>query len=456
MSVSQIHWHEGLFMQPHHLQTAQKMVVDSCIQERQFAHAYGYGVIDSELSLDALENMLIQFKKLKVIMPSGMVVDFPANASLPTLNIKKEFSSSPNPLTIYLALPLWHQSKSNTSESLESDWRVKKVYGIKETEIADENTGHNEQQVMVRVLNARLALEDDDFADMEKIPILRIAHSTEEAGGLPRVDANFSAPAFTLKGSKQLWEICRDLVNQLEASRNKMIEQQNRTQAASEAINHQFFSQFVQMQVLCKYCASLPSMLQNESLSPFSMYVKLRELHAELCSVEASQEKLAAEDYDHDRPLLNFSELSKKIRNQLRDSVVSRFTTIDFDFEDTMYKATMQKEHFASDQLYYLGIKTTLDSSTLVQMVENGDQFKLMPFKDRNKAIYGVKLKEEKFPPLELPSQMGLHYFKLNVAESNYIWEQIQAEGDVVIRLKDTETEQMTIKLFIVPMESME
>src|SRR4051794_15056476 len=89
-----IHWHEGLFLQPHHLQRLQKSCLDAVGTERRLTWSYPYGVVEARLSHDELENMRIRFDKLRVMMPSGLEMNFPENAELPSLDIKQAFASS--------------------------------------------------------------------------------------------------------------------------------------------------------------------------------------------------------------------------------------------------------------------------------------------------------------------------------------------------------------------------
>ncbi|HKM58232.1 MAG TPA: hypothetical protein VJX28_05770, partial [Chthoniobacterales bacterium] len=64
----QVHWHEGLFLLPHHLQRIQRSVVDVASSERRLNWAYPYGLIDARLSNDDLENMRLRFDRLHAIM----------------------------------------------------------------------------------------------------------------------------------------------------------------------------------------------------------------------------------------------------------------------------------------------------------------------------------------------------------------------------------------------------
>ena len=56
MSVK-IHWQEGLFLQPHHLQRMQKSIDDILAAERRLAWPYPFGIIEARLSRDELEMM---------------------------------------------------------------------------------------------------------------------------------------------------------------------------------------------------------------------------------------------------------------------------------------------------------------------------------------------------------------------------------------------------------------
>src|SRR5215213_4682084 len=78
----QIHWHEGLFLQPHHLQRLQKNVFDLVAHERALTWSYPYGVVDIRLVQDDLENQRIRFDRLRAVMPSGLEIDFPRNADV--------------------------------------------------------------------------------------------------------------------------------------------------------------------------------------------------------------------------------------------------------------------------------------------------------------------------------------------------------------------------------------
>src|SRR5689334_7103937 len=113
MSIK-IHWQEGLFLQPHHLQRMQKSVEDEVASERRLCWPYPFGVIEARLSRDELENKRVRFDKLRAIMPSGLEVNYPASAELPSLDIAQAFAKGAASFMISLGVPLWQNSRANT------------------------------------------------------------------------------------------------------------------------------------------------------------------------------------------------------------------------------------------------------------------------------------------------------------------------------------------------------
>src|SRR5437762_13504973 len=105
-SIGQVHWHEGLFLQPHHLQAMQRQLLEQSIGERKLAFPFPYGLIDAKISADALENMLVRFDRLRVVMPSGLEANVPDNAELPALESKEAFASGSGWFGVRLAVPL--------------------------------------------------------------------------------------------------------------------------------------------------------------------------------------------------------------------------------------------------------------------------------------------------------------------------------------------------------------
>jgi type VI secretion system protein ImpJ len=405
--------------------------------DRRLNWAYPYGIVEARLSADALENMLVRFDRLRAIMPSGLEVNFPEDAEMPALNIKQAFQAAggADGIDVLLGVPLWYDARANSAEpGPNSDPRAKLLYRVAEIQAADENTGENPQPMLVRRVNARLLLETDDRSDLEVIPLMRIIPAVGESVGLPRQDPQFAPPCFVLNGSTPLRELARDLASQVEASRRELVLQTTRGGFDWNNLRGLQLEQLWRLRTLNRFAARLPSMVEAPAVAPFTIYLELRALLGELSALQPDRDDFDAPPYDHDAPFLPFYELAAKIRGYLRGTVAPSFTKVPFVDVGGLLTAEFTDEHFTLPTEYFLGIQTREDPRRLAQLVEDADRFKLMPRSMAARAIRGVQLKEERFPPLELPAQAGLYYYRLQRAESARAWQQIATEKSAIVR----------------------
>src|SRR4026209_2277157 len=98
----EIHWYEGLFLQPHHLQVMQRTLRQLVESNRRLAWHYPYGLIEADLSMDEPEKSNLVFNSLRVMMRSGLEVRVPNNAVLPSLEVQAALAQSGGSLTVYL------------------------------------------------------------------------------------------------------------------------------------------------------------------------------------------------------------------------------------------------------------------------------------------------------------------------------------------------------------------
>jgi type VI secretion system ImpJ/VasE family protein len=445
-----VHWHEGLFLQPHHLQALQRQMLNLLASERRVRTPYPYGVVEARLSADALENMLVQFDKLRVIMPSGVEVNVPDNADLPALDIKAAFAGGSGGFTVNLGVPLWYASRANVVDQNGGDgWRTKRLYRITEVSSPDENTGENSQPVLVRRVNARLMLDNEDPTDLEVLPLVRIAHGTGEAVGLPRQDPAYVPACFVLSGSTPLRESVRDLANQVEASRKELVIQLTRAGFSVDTMRGVQFEQMLRLKTLNRFSARLPSMVAAPGITPFEMYLELRELLAELSALRPERDLFEAPRYDHDNPAVAFADLSTKIRSLLRGAVAARFLHAPFKRHEDYFLLELTEEHLKQPNEYFLGIRTKEDPRAVATLAEDVDKFKMMPKSIAKRPNWGVKLAEERHPPVELPAQSGLHYFRLNRAESARVWERIAQEKAMTLWWQGNESTDFAMTLYM-------
>ena len=448
----QIHWHEGLFLQPHHLQRFQKNLYDLVELGRSLQMPYPYGVVEMRLSYDELENKRLLFDRLRVITRNGIEIDYPKNAQLPVIDIKKAFAERPGGFAVGLAVPIWVSERANAIEpGSNMDPRAKIIYRVTEKEYPDENTGENAKPVLIRQFNARLILEGEDDSDTEVIPLLRIVRATKEESSLPRQDPDFTPPCLVVNASPILREMVRDLSAQVDANRKELTIQLTRGGTFDlNTLRGVQFEQVWRLRTLNRFAARLPSLVLAPAISPFTWYLELRELLGELVALYPASGDFDVMPYNHDNPILCFRDLSAKIRVYLRGSVAPSFWKLDFKRDGQWLAATLEDKHFTVPSEYFLGIRTKQDSRGLSALVENRDEFKLMPKSMIERAFFGLPLSEERHPPLELPASADLHYYRLNRTEGARHWDLLQKEKSACIRWPDVDSDDYQISLYMV------
>jgi len=434
--TAQVHWHEGLFLQPHHLQSMQRGLLGAMAMDRRLGWPYPYGLVEARLSRDELEAMRVRFDTLTAVMPSGVVVDVPGGAELPPLDIEQAFNANTRGMTISLGVPLYYPTRANAIEGMgDADWRVKRLYRVAETERPDENTGENAQPVMVRKVNARLLLDSDDRTDLEVMPLLRIVHATGEESGLPRQDPMFIPPCLVLAGSASMREMVRDLGSQIEASRIELVTQMTRGGFNIETIKGVGIQQMLKLSSLNRFAARIPALTQvAHAISPFAMYLELRDCLSELAPLHPDLDPWQVPAYDHDNPGVAMVDLCDKIRAHLKVERSGTWLKVVFKPQGDVLVAELEDQHLTGPNAYFLGIQTTTDPRELAKLVEDADEFKLMAKSLAQTRIRGVRLTDERHPPLQLPSPVGLNYFRLLTGESARIWERINNEKAMALK----------------------
>jgi type VI secretion system protein ImpJ len=431
-----VHWHEGLFLQPHHLQIMQRQFQVENRAARSLLTPYCFGIVESRLSYDDLADGRIRFERLHVIMPSGQEVSFPDAANLPALDIKAELARGSS-LEVLLVVPLWTRNRANAfRQGDHMDPRIKLLYMPEEVrEVADENTGDNRQAVHLRKVNARVALKGEDLSDLESLPILRVIRSVGEDSGKPRPDPEFVPPSLLLRSSPTLHDMMRELTAQLNASRNDL-----RIKAATGGLGLEVkWELTMRLTVLNRFCGSLPSLVEEAHVSPFTIYLYLREMLGELLALHPEKTTFDCEPYNHLDPFRSLKELDLKIRDLIRVSKGVEPIKVLFAGSPGMLRATLEPQHFDKPTGYYLGISTRADRTKLALYLSDANKFKFMPRSMEQVAIFGIELKEENHPPLDLPGQSNLYYFRVVPTSNQRRWDAIKQDKAISLVWNNSE-----------------
>lgn len=438
-----IHWNEGLFLQPQHLQTFQRQVLNALSQERSLVRSHAYGVVELRICEDSLANKRVRFERLRAIMPSGAYVEMGENLTLDPVDIRERFSKKNESFHVYLGIPSYNDARANTVASRSNTEAARKyLYHIYEQGVADENTGEAIKAVEFLSINGRILIEGDNFDGYETIPLLRVMQGVGENLGQPRLSPDFCGPCLMLKAFPALQRVVAQLGEQISASRKDLFRKFRAQGFNREQVQSSHLDLMLRARTLFAADVVLMEMIDAGVSHPLDVYVELKKLYGQLISLNPDigsdspevDPLSTIEEYEHEDPFISIKVLSKKIREVLGDVVIPDYLEVSFERLDDHYSATFEDRHFTQSDHFFLGIESKgMKPQDICQLVEDIDVFKFVPVSMKKKVLRGVRLKEETHVPHFLPRKSYLYYFRIIPGGQGSVWNKIEKEKEAVI-----------------------
>ena len=191
MSTRAVHWHEGQFLRPHHLQAAGRYAADQFGRLAEALQPYGWGCRTLDIDPDALANGRFVVRRLRGRLPDGTLVAVPEDAALPALELAGLLDRGP--VTVHLAVPVLRLGRPNAFDPAAgpADGLARFCLGAEEAE--DENTGGDREPLVVRTLNLQLLTSAQDRAGYAAVALARVERSAR-ADGRPQLQPGYIPP----------------------------------------------------------------------------------------------------------------------------------------------------------------------------------------------------------------------------------------------------------------------
>lgn len=457
-----IHWNEGLFLQPQHMQIFQRQVVSALSVERNIQHPYPYGVLDMRICDDSLSNKRILCERLSAVMPSGTYVELGENLSLDSIDIRERFSKKNESFTVYLGIPVFNPERANTLlGKINQETANKYLYHVYERSIPDENTGESDKQIEFLSVNGRILIEGDNFDGFEVIPLFRVMQGVGENLGQPRVAPDFCGPCTTIRAFPALLRMVTQLKEQISASRKDLFRKYKSQGFNREQVQSSHLDLMLRSSCLGDADAVLTEVVETGVMHPMNVYVELKKLYGRLVCLnpdhisDADTDPFSLlEDYDHDNPFVPLKVLSKKIREVLGDVVIPDYLEVVFERKEDYYLGTFEPSHFTQSDNLFLGIESkSMQPQDLYNLVEDIDVFKFVPISMSKKVLRGVRLKRETHIPHMLPRKSYMYYFRIIPGGEGSVWNKIEKEKQAIIEWNGFKTADFKVRCFMISID---
>ena len=94
MPSGEVHWHEGMFLRPHHFLTEHRRMLRLMQLDGKWDLHHNWGLRAIALNTEALSNFRFSVSSLKARLRDGTLVEVPEDGPLPDLDLKPAFESN--------------------------------------------------------------------------------------------------------------------------------------------------------------------------------------------------------------------------------------------------------------------------------------------------------------------------------------------------------------------------
>jgi type VI secretion system protein ImpJ len=436
MTAREVHWHEGMFLRPHHMQAAQRHAAQQLHTATTWDQHYNWGLRTIDIEPDALANHRVVVRALQARLRDGTLISVPDDGVLPALDLKGLLTGDTT-LTVYLGVPVVSLKQANLAGPRREEGGR---YLTDTLDLEDENTGLNPQPLEVRRPNLQLLLSTQDHAGYEVLPVACFAKSAG-ADATPKLHLPYIPPVLACDAWTPLLgdvlhavydrlgrkiEILADLV----LSRGISLETQSQGDAL--IVNH--------LRVLNEAYALLNILAFARGVHPLTAYYELCRLVGQLAFFGPTRRPPELPRYDHDNLGGCFYAVKKQIDALLYDIKEPDYKSRPFEGAGRRMQVALEPAWLETQWQMFVGVKTPVKPEECVVMLTKGQLDMKIGSSEKVDRIFqmgaaGLKFTHQPTPPRALPSIAGMNYFQ--VSRDGDEWQNVRQTLTLAIRLNE-------------------
>ena len=438
MTPRPVHWHEGMFLRPHHFQAADRYNARLVAQNTQSACWYSWGFRRCVIDPEALGGFRLVVREAEIRFRDGTTVSLPEDAQLPDLDLKTAFLGR-STLDVYVAVPKWRPGQPNIAPPGATNPGRFKVNTL---QVGDENTGVNPQSLSFRSPDVRLLLSDDDRSGYEVLPLVRLEKS-ERAEATPKIAAGFIPPVLACDAWPGLQA---DILQQVYFRLNKKIEVLA-AQVVSRGISFDSHSpgdgrRIYKLGAMNEVYAVLANLAFAPGVHPWDAYVELTRAVGRLSILGKEARPPQVPRYDHDDPAACFWTVKQYI-DALLEGDDPTYEERPFIGSGLRMQVALESAWLESGWQMFLGVRSNLTQEECVKMLTRPERLGMkIGSSDRVDTIFtkgqeGLRFTPCPRPPRDLPSAPNLTYFEVSRESATNEWAHVQRAKTLAIRIQE-------------------
>ncbi len=425
---SKVLWSEGLFLQPHHFQQADRYTESLVAGLARRAGPYLWGVTALEIDEEVLKVGQFALKSCSGLTPDGAVFRVPsAEDHPPALDVPDTVKDC----VVYLTVPMRRQG------AVEVDMTGAELSAARlrpaELEITDVTSNAKRAVTMgVGKLRLQFALEVDDLADRLCIPIAKIIEVKADSEIV--LDKSFIASALDIQAAGPLAGFARELDGLLSHRKSALA---GRLSEGGGAKGVAEITDFLLLMAVNRAQPEVQHLASIENVHPEAFYRYCIGLAGELATFMAP-EKTAPDfpSYAHDKLTETFAPVIKALRQYL--SSVLEQTALAIPLDPRKYGISVgviADRKLISNAGFVLAVEADIPAENVRRHFQN--QAKIGPVEEIrqlvNSALPGIPLRPLPVAPRQIPYHAGVVYFELD-GDSPH-WGKMSTSGGIAVHV---------------------
>ncbi|MBK9118842.1 MAG: type VI secretion system baseplate subunit TssK [Phycisphaerales bacterium] len=447
---TEIHWYEGMFLRPHHLQAAQRRLETLVRAAQEAVMPFAWGFVELEIAEEPLENCVLRLDRCVLRLKDGTWAHVPDNTEVAPLNFEAALDAGGGAVEVYFGVPQMQEVRANAVSLQEPD----RVDGTPRYEPhaltrRDENTGANPQTLYVRRMRGRLFAAGEDMTGFEVVRVCRLKR-TDRPGAVPDVDELGAGPLLAVQADRGLSQLLTSLADQVEAKNEVLAREARETQMAFTDGLGANTEHLLKLHALNGARAALRALLQSPLVHPFDAFGALARVIGDVSVFGEDLVPGALPAYDHDRPAEALDRLRRRLLlllDALRPlAYLSRqFVRKKDERGRDGLEVELDRQWIDENLDMYVGLQCDdRDVDELYKHIRNTFDLKLASPKRSPRiagtAVSGLRLQIKSVPAGVLPRRTNLHYFRVDKTigpDRTDYWQECEQERGIRMSLRE-------------------
>jgi type VI secretion system protein ImpJ len=455
-------WHQGLFLQPQHLQyaDAHNAWVSSALDRG--IHPNHWGVVDLELNEARLNSGVVEIDRAALLLRDGSLIDVPDNAVVASRDFRAEWGPDEPALGVWLGVRRLAETETNVTVVADREAATRastRFASLADAAPMPDLHQGREESVQVKTMHYVLRLfwehELEQLEDYDVLPIARLSRDGETV----QLDPGFAPPALTVAAVPALVRTLREIREQVVGRAHQLEEYKGPgSGGGSSEFSPKLMRYRFALQVLGRYAPAIAHCTETPQLHPCDVYGLLRQLIGELSAFSTDMDVLGTPvgheegmpPYDHHRAGAQFREARLTIERLLNSITVGPEYIVDI--ENTAYgrfECELPRHFLDRRATLYLALRTAQMSDALLESFTSfakiGAAHEVDLFVRR--ALPGLGTTYLKVRPESLPQRPNTHYFRLE--QHDTLWEGVENTRTLAV-LWDAAPDDLKIELIMV------